>query len=30
MDLALARSMITAQEYWSREDMSLVLYGMVY
>ena len=30
MDLAPARSMITAQEYWSREGMSLVLYDMVH
>ena len=27
MDLVPARSMITAQEYWSREGMGLVLYG---
>ena len=30
MDLAPARSMITAQEYWSRDGMSLVLYGTVH
>ena len=29
MDLAPARSMITAQEYRGRDGMSLVLYGMI-
>ena len=29
VQLQLCRSMITAQEYWSREGMSQVWYGMV-